>query len=77
MVYMLTTIQIDDKTLLILKKLKAELNASSYKEAIAKVAAQRTRRESIGGSLKKYYKNYSTENMVKELQKERRKSDRF
>ncbi len=74
---MVTTIQVSEKTLLLLKKLKDELNASSYDDAIVKVSIKRANVESHAGSLKKYYKNYSTEKMVKELQRERRKSDRF
>lgn len=75
---MATTIKVDEKTLLLLKKLKQELNASSYDEAIVKGMIQRTEKESMAGSLKKYLKKReSAKDIVKELQEERRKSDRF
>jgi len=74
---MVTTIQINENTLLLLKKLKEEFEAKSYEEAITKLAMQRTKNKSMAGSLRKYYKNYSTEKMIKELQEERRKSGRF
>jgi len=47
-----TTIQIDDRTLKILKKVKEETNASSYDEAINKIVAMRVK-ESLGGYLGK------------------------
>ncbi len=75
---MATTIKVDEKTLLLLKKLKEELNASSYNDAIIKVVIQRSQTESYAGSLKKYMKKKETsKEIVKELQEERRKSDRF
>lgn len=75
---MVTSIQIDERTLLLLKKLKQELNASSYDEAIVKIAVQRTKGKSVGGSLRKYLKKGETlANIIKELQEERRKSDRL
>lgn len=73
---MVTTIQINDKTLMLLKKLKEELKAASYDEAIIKMAAARKRR-SLAGSLKKYYIKKSVGEVVNEIQKERRASDRF
>ncbi len=75
---MVTTIQVDEKTLLILKKLKQELQTGTYAEAIERLAMQRTKKESHGGSLKKYLKRGETlKDILKELQDERRKSDRF
>jgi hypothetical protein len=75
---MVTTIQVDEKTILLLKKLKVFLDVSSYDEAITKIAIKQMKPEkSMAGSLGKYYKNYSTEKMVKELKEERRKLDRF
>jgi len=73
---MVTTIQVDEKTLLLLKKLKEELNVSSYDETINKIVLQRTKEKfkSMGGSLKKYYKNKSLKEVLDELQKERRES---
>lgn len=79
---MITTIQVDEKTLLLLKKLKEELNVSSYDETIKKIAGERSinyaKKHSMAGSLKKYYKKGETlKDILKELQNERRKSDRF
>ena len=73
---MVTTIQIDEKTLLLQKKIKEELNVHSYDKAINKIAVQRTKEKfkSVGGSLKKYYKNKSLKEILNELQKERRES---
>lgn len=74
---MATTIQVDEKTILLLKKLKEKFNASSYDEAIIKVAAQKAN-DSKAGFLKKYKKKGETlKDILKELQEERRKSDRF
>jgi len=73
---MVTTIQIDEKTLLLLKKLKEELNASSYDEAINKVAVQR-HRKSHAGSLKKYFgKKETLKGLLSEMQEERRRNER-
>ena len=76
---MVTTIQVNERTLLLLKKLKEELQAKSYEEAIIKVANQRTKvKESMAGSLKKYIKNsQKTKEIIKEIQDDRRKSNRF
>ena len=78
---MVTTIQIDEKTLLLLKKLKEELQVRSYEEAIKKIiidkTIQRAKKQSMAGSLKKYMKKQTTKEIVKELQDERRKSDRL
>ena len=73
--YMVTTIQISDKTLLLLKKLKEELNATSYDEAITKVAAQK-HTKSFAGSLKKYMRKKETlRDLLKEMQEERQKDE--
>ena len=75
---MVTTIQINEKTLMLLKKLKEEFEAKSYEEAITKLAMQRTAGKSMAGSLAKYLKRGETvQDIVKELQEERRKGDRF
>lgn len=47
-----TTIQIDEKTLRILKKIKKEKNASSYDEAINRLVLSR-KNESLAGFLGK------------------------
>lgn len=72
-----TSIQVDGKTILLLKKLREEMKAASYAEAIQKLAAERKKPKSMAGSLKKYFKGQTTREIVKELQDERRKSDRF
>jgi hypothetical protein len=74
---MATTIQVSHRTLALLKKLKEQMNASSYEEAIEKVVFEKTRQKSMAGALKKYFKNENAETMAKSLQKERRKSDRL
>ena len=50
---MTTTVQIQDETLKLLKKIKDETHSSSYDEAIKKVVAMRVQ-ESFAGYLKKY-----------------------
>ena len=75
---MVTTIQVDEKTLLILKKLKEALDASSYDEAINKVAIKHLRpKKSMAGSLAKYYKNKDIKTILKEMKEDRREDDRF
>lgn len=76
---MVTTIQVDEKTILVLKKLKEELEASSYDEAINKIAIKHLApKKSMAGSLKKYMKKGETMRAIlNELQEERRKSDRL
>lgn len=72
---MVTTIQINEKTLLLLKKLKEEFNASSYDEAITKVTIRR-HKKSHAGSLRKYLGRKETlKNLLKEMQEERRKDE--
>ncbi|MEK6856302.1 MAG: hypothetical protein AABX66_04055 [Nanoarchaeota archaeon] len=71
-----TTIQVDKHVLALLKKLKQEYAVASYGEAIVR-AVNSKKKKSMAGSLAKYYKNVSTEEIVKALQQERRKSDRF
>ncbi len=74
-----TTIQVGGNTLRLLRKLKDELEAKSYEDTINKLAIERTKgKKSMAGSLKKYYKKGETlKDLLKELQVERRKSDRF
>ena len=75
---MVTTIQVDEKTLMILKKLRREMNAKSYAEAITKMTIERTKGISMAGSLRKYLKKGETaKDIIKELRGERKKSDRF
>ena len=74
---MVTTIQINEQTLELLRKIKEEVQAKSYEEAIKKIIIDRTKKKSMAGSLAKYYKNKSLKEILKELQDDRRKSDRF
>jgi len=75
---MVTTIQVDEKTILLLKKLKEFLDVSSYDEAINRIVVKHLNsKKSMAGSLGKYFKNYSSEKMVKEIKEERKKIDRF
>ncbi|MBI3334350.1 hypothetical protein HYZ97_02595 [Candidatus Pacearchaeota archaeon] len=75
---MVTTIQVDEKTLLILKKLKEALEASSYDEAINKIAIRHLKpNKSMAGSLKRYLKDENLKEILKELKEERRKSGRY
>lgn len=48
---MTTTIQIDERTLEMLKKIKDETDASSYDDAINKIIADRLKKESLAGYL--------------------------
>ncbi len=76
---MVTTIQINEQTLGLLKRIKEETKAKSYDEAINKIVinSAKEKYKSIGGSLKKYYKNKSLKEILDELQKERRENDKF
>lgn len=74
---MVTTIQLNEKTLLLLKKLKEEFMSKSYEEAITKLVAERMKSKSMAGSLEKYYKNISLKKIIKDLQDERKKNERF
>lgn len=69
-----TTIQINERTLELLRKLKRELNASSYDEAIVEITLQRARKESFAGILRKYK---GRENLREILRGLRNKNDRF
>ena len=72
---MVTTIQVDEKTILLLKKLKEQLEVSSYDEAITKVVIKHMKpQKSMAGSLKKYTGSLSKEDILKDL---RDKNDRI
>jgi hypothetical protein len=71
---MATTIQIDEKTLLLLKKLKEELDASSYDEAITKIVMKQRKQESMASSLKKYMGKKSLKDLLNNY---RDKNDRL
>ena len=70
-----TTIQVNEQTLELLKKLKQELQTASYEEAITKIAAKHMAQKSMAGSLKKYFKKKLTKEQI--LEGLRDKHDRF
>lgn len=74
---MTTTIQINERTLQLLKKLKEETCSNSYEEAIIKTVLNKNKEESFAGVLKEHISKKNAEKLIKELQNERRKSDRF
>ncbi|PIN89630.1 hypothetical protein COU57_05805 [Candidatus Pacearchaeota archaeon CG10_big_fil_rev_8_21_14_0_10_32_14] len=63
---MSTTIQISGRTLQLLKKIKAELDVSSYDEAIVKMATEKSSKKSLAGFLGKMPK----EKMLKDIREE-------
>ena len=65
-----TTIQINDRTLELLRKIKDETHSSSYDEAINKIVASRWKGKSLAGFLGKMPRK----EILKEL---RDKNDRF
>ncbi len=67
---MTTTVQIQDDTLQLLKKVKEETHAQSYDEAIKKIIFFRVREKSMGG----YLSAYASKNTRKDI---RDKHDRF
>ena len=71
---MVTTIQIKENTLLLLKKLKEQMNVGSYEEVIKKIVIERASKESLAGFLGKRYGRVSKKNVLKDL---RDKDDRF
>ena len=74
---MTTTIQINERTLQLLKRLKEETCSNSYEEAIIKTVLNKNKEESFAGVLKEHISKKDSEKLIKELQNERRKSDRF
>jgi len=74
---MVTTIQVQDTTLVLLKKLKDETKAASYDETIKKIVVERTKNESLAGYLKEYMGKDSLKKTLKDLQNMRNESDRF
>lgn len=67
---MQTTVQISERTLQLLKKMKEETGAHSYDEAITKIALEKTKRESLAGYLGKRPHKWILKNL-------RDKNDRF
>ena len=58
---------------ILMHSIKLACNTTAIKMVIKHMKPEK----SMAGSLGKYYKNYSTAKMLKELKKERRKLDRF
>jgi heme oxygenase len=72
---MVTTIQVNEKTIILLKKIKNELGASSYDDAINKIAKRCLKPEkSMASSLRRYVKELSKEEILKNLKE---KNDRL
>ncbi|MBI2452414.1 hypothetical protein HYV50_05050 [Candidatus Pacearchaeota archaeon] len=71
---MVTTIQVNERTLLLLKKLKEETQSDSYDEAINKIAGKIAVKKSLAGFLGKYYKKQKLKDIVMDL---RDKNDRY
>lgn len=72
---MVTTIQVNEKTIMLLKKLKQELEVSSYDDAINKIAIKCLKPEkSMAGSLKRYTGKLTKQDILNDL---RDKNDRI
>lgn len=69
-----TTIQINDTTLKLLKKIKEELKANSYDEAITRIVINSSKKESLAGFLGKYTGKKSRKEILHNL---RDKNDRI
>ncbi len=67
---MVTTIQVSEKMLMMLKKLKEQMQASSYEEAMERIVVERTKPKSLAGFLGKK----TTKEILKGLKD---KNDRF
>ena len=75
---MVKTIQVNERTLELLKRLKEQMQMFSYDETINKLVSERGKNgKSQAGSLKKYLGKQSIRDILKELQDERRRSDRI
>lgn len=70
----ITTIQVDEMTLLLLKRLKERYKASSYAEAIMNEIENRVRLKSMAGSLGKHLTKKEKEEILKD---DRREEERF
>ena len=71
---MVTTIQVNERTLAMLRKLKEEIRAKSYEEAINKVIIERAKKQSLAGFLGKKYGHMPRKKILKDL---RDKNGRF
>ena len=74
---MATTIQIDDKTLALLKKLKEDFNASSYDDTINHIFIERLRNYAKENSLAGFLNKKNSKKIINELKKARRENERF
>jgi len=70
---MVTTIQVSERAILLLKRLKEEMHAKSYEDVIGKLASQRATR-SMAGVFKKKYKKTPLKEILEDI---REKDDRF
>lgn len=65
---MVTTIQVDEKTIILLRKIKEELGASSYDDVINKIVKKCFKpQKSLAGSLGKYVGKLSKEEILSDL----------
>ena len=71
---MATSIQVSEQTLRLLQQLKSEFQASSYDEAIIRVAIARTKQKSMAGYLGKYMNKKEKKEFLEDIRDE---SDRF
>jgi ABC-type oligopeptide transport system ATPase subunit len=66
----LTTIQVNATTLLLLKKLKEEMKAASYEEAITKFVAKNRVKKSMAGYLGKFLTQKEKEEILRDDRRE-------
>jgi hypothetical protein len=71
---MVTTIQVSNRTLEILRQLKQQMQAESYEETIMELMKERGKEESLAGHLQKYVKGKPKKDILKGLRDE---NDRF
>jgi hypothetical protein len=71
---MVTTIQVGNQTLELLKRLKDELKTQSYEEAITQMILSRNKNDSLGGFLGKRLGKLSKKEVMRGL---RDKNDRI
>lgn len=74
---MVTTIQIDEKTLALLKKLKEDFNSSSYDDTINQVFIERASNYAKENSLAGFLGKKNSKKIIDELKKARKENERF
>jgi len=67
---MVTTIQVSDRTLEILRRLKQQMQTESYEETIMELMKERGKEKSLAGHLQKYVKGKSKKDILKRLRDE-------